>query len=100
MEKQKGLDPTIESVLREARERVGDSFTLCPRCRCCELIPNQDDSCWNCGGEGYFDLYDEDPLWYDEDEIEMCSECKGSGVLPHFYPCTCDENGNHKPYDK
>ena len=34
--------------------------------------------CWDCGGEGYHDdLYEQDPLWYDEDDIEICSTCHG-----------------------
>lgn len=35
--------------------------------------------CWSCGGEGFHELYDEDPLWYDEDDIETCEECAGAG---------------------
>lgn len=35
--------------------------------------------CWNCGGEGYRDLYEEDPMWYDEDEVEKCEICEGKG---------------------
>lgn len=39
-------------------------------------------SCWNCGGQGYFDgetLMDEDPLWYSEDDEEMCDVCRRAG---------------------
>lgn len=46
-------------------------------------------SCWQCFGQGEFDLYDEDPIYYDEGDTEKCSECNGSGgyfecaSLPH-----------------
>jgi hypothetical protein len=35
--------------------------------------------CDVCGGEGYFELYDEDPLYYDRDDIEKCGQCDGAG---------------------
>jgi hypothetical protein len=34
--------------------------------------------CWNCD-DGYIELYDEDPLWYDPDDIEACDVCRGRG---------------------
>lgn len=46
-------------------------------------------TCWSCGGEGYHELYEEDPLWYDEDDIESCDICDGEGgysVCPTCYP--------------
>lgn len=42
--------------------------------------------CSDCGGEGYRELYDEDPLWYDPDETETCEICNGTGtywICPH-----------------
>lgn len=41
--------------------------------------------CWNCGGEGYRDLYEEDPLWFDQDDIEECEICQGKGfyIVPY-----------------
>jgi len=38
-------------------------------------------TCWKCGGAGYFDLVEEDPLWFDEGDQEQCDECKGKGFL-------------------
>jgi hypothetical protein len=35
--------------------------------------------CWSCGGEGEFDGYEEDPLWYDEGDMIPCPECNGAG---------------------
>lgn len=37
-------------------------------------------SCWKCLGAGEFDLYEEDPLWYDFGDFEVCDECDGVGV--------------------
>ena len=38
-------------------------------------------SCWFCLGAGSFDLHEEDPLYYDEGDEEMCTECRGEGKL-------------------
>lgn len=35
--------------------------------------------CWNGCDEGYIDLYEEDPLFYDEDDCELCQICEGRG---------------------
>lgn len=35
--------------------------------------------CWAGCDNGYFDRYDEDPLWYDPGDLELCSECHGQG---------------------
>lgn len=35
--------------------------------------------CYNCGGEGYFDGYEEDPLWYDQGDLVPCGGCDGDG---------------------
>jgi hypothetical protein len=37
--------------------------------------------CLICGGEGFVtgDTLG-DPLWYDEDEVYVCSSCRGSGL--------------------
>ena len=47
---------------------------LCKICDC-EL------EWYECGvcDEGYYDGYDEDPLWYDPGELVRCSQCGGSG---------------------
>ena len=48
------------------------------------------EDCWQCGGEGEFDLYDEDPVNFAPGaEFEDCEECNGEGgywvcaSLPH-----------------
>lgn len=38
------------------------------------------DSCNRCGGDGWTaigELYEEDPLWYDVDDIRPCYDCGG-----------------------
>jgi len=35
--------------------------------------------CWNGCDDGYFDGYEEDPLWYDEGDMETCTICGGEG---------------------
>lgn len=47
--------------------------------------------CANCGGEGETELYELDPLWYDEDDVEDCDWCQGSGG---YWACfTCNPGG-------
>lgn len=40
--------------------------------------------CWNGCDDGYFDGYEEDPLWYDEGDLITCEICKGNGG---WYTC-------------
>jgi len=35
--------------------------------------------CYECGGEGWISRYEEDPLWYDENEEWRCEVCLGAG---------------------
>jgi hypothetical protein len=44
--------------------------------------------CWNGCDEGWItDLYEQDPLWYDEDDMERCDICRGKAG---WYVCsTC-----------
>ncbi len=45
--------------------------------------------CWNGCDDGFFDGYEEDPLWYDPGDLIPCSACRGNGGylecpnLPH-----------------
>lgn len=43
------------------------------------------DSCDVCGGDGITgpgELHEEDPLWYDPDDFEPCSQCGGQACWP------------------
>ncbi len=35
--------------------------------------------CWNGCDEGFFDGYDEDPLWYNPGDLVRCDVCGGRG---------------------
>lgn len=52
-----------------------DEFMVCLICGC----GMEWERCWNGCDDGYNDLYDEDPLLYDEDDTELCSVCDGRG---------------------
>lgn len=61
----------------------------CPRCgtalywqECTEI---------NCD-DGWIDAYEDDPLWYEPGELEMCQECEGRGY--HNWCPNC----NYTPY--
>ena len=49
-----------------------------PVCSVCG-IPMEWQDCWNGCDDGLFSPYDEDPLWYDEDDTEVCDICEGKG---------------------
>lgn len=49
-----------------------------PCCKLCGAILEWED-CWNNCDEGYFDMYEEDPEWYDYGDVEKCAECHGKG---------------------
>ena len=59
----------------------------CPKCH--ENLMTRD--CEYCGGYGTIDdLHEQDPLWYEEDDWEYCSNCRGVGA---FFWCAnekCD----------
>lgn len=44
--------------------------------------------------DGYVDLYEEDPLWYDQDDCEVCEECCGFGVVRWCPECGHDLNSD------
>lgn len=68
----------------------------CPRCGCCDLWRRR---CTWCDGEGESppgELYEEDPLWYDQDDTAPCHHCEGAGGWT-FCREGCDANGKHEP---
>ncbi|MFN8493159.1 MAG: hypothetical protein U0350_36485 [Caldilineaceae bacterium] len=49
-----------------------------PVCSVCGA-PLEREDCWNGCDDGYFDMYDEDPLLYEEGDVEVCNICRGRG---------------------
>lgn len=68
----------ISDATVEALKRLKPDFELCPVCRCCEMDTHWC-NCPQCGGEGDFDGYDEDPMWYDPGDMVPCGYCNGRG---------------------
>jgi hypothetical protein len=62
---------------------------VCPKCG-----DVGDDTAWlPCGNgcdEGYFDGYEEDPLWYDEGDMYACEVCEGKGGWRVCGKCNAD----------
>ena len=57
---------------------------ICPICG----TPMDWEDCDICGGEGYVDVYESDPLWYEPSDVEMCEQCSGFGgwyVCPSYH---------------
>lgn len=48
---------------------------MCPKCG----SYRDWEDCGECGGDGYINRYDEDPLWYDEDDESPCDLCGSHG---------------------
>lgn len=71
-----------------------DEHELCPRCRCCEIGP---EDCDACGGEGTFghDCGEDTCCCLDPEENVACDNCLGRGF---FFVCigNCDANGQHQ----
>ena len=46
--------------------------------------------CWDCGGDGEFDLYEDNPNEYEPGEVDLCDTCEGKG---HWFVCKsgCDD---------
>lgn len=52
-----------------------EGSVVCAACSCeCEW-----EQCHAGCEDGYFDGYEEDPLWYDEGDLVPCNECGGHG---------------------
>lgn len=52
-------------------------------CQCARCGSSMESElCGACGGEGFTEpgeLYEQDPLWYDQDDTEACHKCNGEG---------------------
>lgn len=53
------------------------------------------EDCGVCGGDGELECYESDPLYYDEDDVEPCYQCGGSGGW-----ATCSNYKNHPQKEK
>lgn len=75
--------------MNEEIEDDGIEFddTDCPSCGCDHTCRRE---CYSCYGKGFYELHDEDPLWYDEDATETCGECNGVGWLHWCHKCGYD----------
>lgn len=70
---------TPEVELIGCMYRGSDGARTCALCDCeMEWEP-----CHAGCDDGYFDGYEEDPLWYQPGEMATCHECSGSGG--HFW---------------
>lgn len=50
----------------------------CPKCE----GPMRQRECTSLGcDDGYYDGYEDDPLWYDEGDLVPCGECRGRGFF-------------------
>lgn len=75
----------------------------CPKCG---HGHTHDRTCNDCGGDGFINRYDEDPMWYDVDDESVCEQCYGKGH-EHWCPsCGYDLARNPEklaitsPYDE
>jgi hypothetical protein len=82
------IEPDVPGdMLRKLVESKGGK--LCERCKCCEMLWQEDSEC---GGSGHYDrVGDDDGVLY-QDGVEQCSTCGGTGG---WWTCTCDDKGEH-----
>ena len=64
-------------LFRGTAYRGCDGAVTCVLCHC-EM---DGDLCDSCCGDGFYDGYDDDPLWYDQGELVTCENCGGRGML-------------------
>ena len=68
---------------------VGPEEPAEPGCPICHDSMYWED-CEQCAGDGEFDVYDEDPLWYSPGDTERCNTCDGYGG---WYRCSGSHEG-------
>lgn len=52
-----------------------DWYVWCPSC---SMSMDWED-CALCGGEGCYDAYEDDPLWYQPGDTAACAQCDAKG---------------------
>lgn len=56
-------------------DKDGDAGPICSECEGgLEWV-----ECEQCGGEGEYECYDDDPEYYNEDDTKPCAQCGGVG---------------------
>lgn len=74
-------------------DEINPSDESCPKCGNGMVTR----VCGACGGEGCTEpgeLYEQDPLWYDPDDVEQCCECRGLGHHEWCQKCGWDVHSN------
>lgn len=81
--------PTQKSLTDESDTFIGNDYPRDGRdweCQCARCGSSLYwDLCEVCMGDGITDhgqLYEEDPLWYDQDDYEPCHQCGGEASWP------------------
>lgn len=69
------MKPECHSPLVGHAYRGSDGAVTCCLCN----YEMEWENCTCCGGDGYFDGYEEDPLWYDPGDDVPCQQCGGRG---------------------
>lgn len=65
-----------------------DLDLTCPHCGCGLVW----EDCSDCD-DGYIDMYDDDPLWYEPDDVEPCSTCRGKSGWWYCPSANCKGKG-------
>ena len=47
-------------------------------CKMCGAYREWED-CGDCGGDGYVDVFEDNPQWYSPGDTEDCHQCGGNG---------------------
>lgn len=65
------------------------------KCPKCQHSPIHWRDCANyCCEDGWIDMHEyDDPLWYDNGDVEMCQECKGTGIEKWCPGCGANLSG-------
>ena len=65
----------------------------CPKCSSEEVYQR---NCEGCGGDGENEVYDDDPMWYEPGDTEICETCSGKGIERWCSKCGYDLSANRE----
>ena len=92
MNEPKPTEPTGTAVrsseLLGAYYRGSDGAATCALCNC-EM---EWECCSDCGGEGWHDAYEDDPIYYQPGETKPCHTCNGKGGMHWCVTKDCETN--------